>query len=580
MPDFGDLPGRHPRPADYAEILTGDRRKLFALRLTIVIFAITDGWGTRTHYADDTLSYLDLGYEFLRGHWSNAVSAYWSPLYPALLTLPLALAKGQPIAEFVWVKILNIALFAVDLLAFEFLIAELWRCTAETGRDSVGRANFYMVSYVVFLWTSFRMNNVSRMTPDQLCMAALFASSALLLRLARGRQERIVYGLLGFSLGIGYLAKTVMLPLGFVLAAAAIVVSAKQNRARILLTGAALLLTAGPLIAVLTAKTGSLTIGEAGKLNYAWCVTKIQGSYLHWQGGGKTGQPLHATRLLMSQPSVYEFAGPVRTHYSPWTDPSYWYAGLRPQFSIRQQLQALYRNAHSLGGYAIRDPFLIALAVCSLWFAFFRRSAGAVFQALKPFWWLWLTPVSGTLLYLCVFVEMRYLAGFGAILALIFIVAMLEKNPGAANVIIPVLFLGALVSAVPLIYPAASRIAEYGGAVFDDQWAAARELKRLGLLPGDPVGSIGDSVQATWAHLADLRIVTEIPLRVNGEPGGEVDRFRSSGDERRREVFAAMKMTGARAVIADRSLTSPPAGEWVRLAGTSYYLHWLEDDGR
>jgi hypothetical protein len=69
--------------------------------------------------------------------------------------------------------------------------------------------------------------------------------------------------------------------------------------------------------------------------------------------------------------------------------------------------------------------------------------------------------------------------------------------------------------------------------------------------------------------------VTEIPLRVNGTPGGEVDKFRKLGSEQRGQVLAAMQATGARAVISAFVPQEVALGEWIQLAQSSYYLHWL-----
>src|SRR5207244_11393935 len=64
-----------------------------------------------------------------------------------------------------------------------------------------------------------------------------------------------------------------------------------------------------------------------------------------WQGGTPGyGKPRHPTRLIYPTPPVYEFAGPIGGTYPMWTDPSYWYTGVRARFNWHQQGHTVLKN--------------------------------------------------------------------------------------------------------------------------------------------------------------------------------------------------------------------------------------------
>src|SRR5262249_27237903 len=102
--------------------------------------------------------------------------------------------------------------------------------------------------------------------------AVVFGAAALVLRVRRlGPSPRRSLGL-GVLLGVGYLTKAVLFPLGLVvLLASALAAGGVRRAARHLaVTGGAFALVAGPFIAALSLSCARPTIGETGRLNYAW----------------------------------------------------------------------------------------------------------------------------------------------------------------------------------------------------------------------------------------------------------------------------------------------------------------------
>jgi hypothetical protein len=103
----------------------------------------------------------------------------------------------------------------------------------------------------------------------------------------------------------------------------------------------------------------------------------------------------------------------------------------------------------------------------------------------------------------------------------------------------------------------------------DAPWRIAEALGRLGVRPGDPIGFIGYSFGATFARLAKVRIVAEMPWE-------ETDRFWSLDPGGRAEVLDAFGRVGAVALVTE---VPPPAGaeqDWVELDGSGRYALMLK----
>jgi hypothetical protein len=105
----------------------------------------------------------------------------------------------------------------------------------------------------------------------------------------------------------------------------------------------------------------------------------------------------------------------------------------------------------------------------------------------------------------------------------------------------------------------------------DVQWQVADGLHRLGVQPGDPVASIGNTMYAAWPRLARVRVVAEIPRTDKGD----VEKFWSSSDDRRRQTLAALTGTGARVVVAENIPRWAPADKWQRIGNTNHYVYFM-----
>ncbi len=392
----------------------------------ILVLGLLQVWARRNEMSPDGISYIEIGWATARGGLHQIVNAYWSPLYPFLLSLVFRYFHPVVQWEFTAAHLLNFAVYAAGLASFEHFLKELILWQERTGKSEakslpVSARTFWIWGYVFFLWASYFWLGPVWVTPD-LCVAVIvYLATALLFRIRRGGGNWLAFAGLGALLGLGYLAKAAIFPVSFVFLFSAFCLSRiggasfRTTALRMLLASAVFAGFALPLVLALSATKGRPTIGDSGNIAYAEYIdgaTKI----VHWQGEPLgTGKPAHPTRKIFSDPAVFEFASPIQGSYPPWYDPSYWYDGVRPHFSLKGQLWALFRAANlylkifSKSG-ALWVVLLAVLVVGKKALAWESFASGA--------WLVILPSVTALAMYSLVLVEFRYVAPFALIAAL------------------------------------------------------------------------------------------------------------------------------------------------------------------
>src|SRR4051794_433986 len=91
-------------------------------------------WAARHSMNPDGLSYLDLASEAIRGGPANLLSAYWSPGYPAVISLAFFLVRPSPSYEFPLTHFINLLIFLAALWAFTVFIRYLLQILHGTER--------------------------------------------------------------------------------------------------------------------------------------------------------------------------------------------------------------------------------------------------------------------------------------------------------------------------------------------------------------------------------------------------------------------------------------------------------------
>ena len=535
-------------------------------------------WAGRYAMNPDGISYLDLGDALLQRDWAAATNAYWSPLYALLLGIAVHLVHPPIWWQFPLVHLVNFFIFVWSLLCFRYFMNQLlggaeYKCEQPASVESARLPRWFLRSsgYALFLWCSLDLIGIQIVTPDLLLSSWIFLLAALLVRLRR-EASGARFLLFGGLLGAAYLSKSFMFPMAFVFLLV-LFFSGQRSRRRtsnVLLAAAAFLAIATPLIAVLSQAKGRPTFSDAGRLTYAWLVSP-QTPIINAQPE-HAAELLHPTRKMMAHPPVYEFAGPIAGTYPPWYDPSYWNDGIRPQFHLRSQLQTVIR------GIGVHSRLLLSewgWLVGSLIFLLMGRRT--ILGGIREQWPLLLVTLVALGMYSLILVMPRYAAPFLAVFCFAVLAGMWRRqssNPRTVNLVAAAtLCVMLLALAQPLIAKSYRKWSEGRERNREEPVRAAEGLLRMGLHPNDRLAILGDGTSEYWARLAQVKIVAQIMLR---EGGG--DEFWRLAPEERVPVYEALAGMGARALVTWDS-TRPDLGKgWLRIAGTSYHVHFLLPD--
>src|SRR5215217_1690955 len=401
---------------------------------------------------EDGISYLDLGDAYLAGHW-KPINSVWSPVYPLILGTVLRLFRPSMQWEFTVVHLVTFCIYLVALVCFEFFWRETKRAVeaeveARGGEIILPGWAWWVSGYALFVWSSVVLIRLRTVTPDMLVAAIVYLAAALLVRIGSSHPRPATHLRFGSLLGLGYLTKAVMLPIGFVFLGAAAVLEWKQGRnLRHWLSGALIFaVIAGPLVLALSLDKRRLTFGEVGRLTYLRYVNGMP--YPHWPAAAPRGwrQPLHPARRIYDDPPVYEFRVPVLGTYPLSYDPSYWYDGVSGRFNPDGQARRLAASIRFYFDlFARGQGAMLGVVVLLLAMSIRTRRRGS--------WLGWPLALVGMgtaalVLYLPVYVEGRYLAPFivllwGGLLALVRVedVAVTRSRLRIAGFILPFLVL-------------------------------------------------------------------------------------------------------------------------------------------
>jgi hypothetical protein len=518
----------------------------------------------------DGVSYLDIASACLKGNFSALINGVWSPLYSVLLTFWLFLFRPSAPWEARIVRLFNCGALVFAACCFEYLLNGLaqYQEAIRIKEQQDGLLPPWVLratGYSLFFFASVYMTPAELVNPDVLVMAFVLLAAGLMLRIRIRKDGALSFAVLGLVLGLGYLAKTVMFPVGLAFLVGVLFAVRNFRRAtpRILLAAFLFLAVSGPFIFALSKSKGRLTFGDSGAISYAVLVNGATFA-VHWQGQPPgTGTPKHPTRKILATPPVYEYAEPIGGSYPPWTDPSYWYDGIRPHFVLAEQLRTLrnsiaaYRDTLGLL-WGIVAGFLVFL----FWGGSIRRFVNNVLQET----FLWGPAVAAMGMYALVRVEPRYLSGFIMLVWAAAFLALRIPEPGHAivrSVTLTIVVLLGFQTVLSFKKDIVTRPASGSPTV---HCAVAQDLWREGVKPGDRVAYVGAAVwYHYWAHLAQVSVVTEVASE-------GVAAFWAASPQLRAKVTDLLATTGAKAVV---SKDVPPrllADGWKEVPHTNYYV--------
>jgi hypothetical protein len=555
-----------------------------ALHLLVGAFVLAAGaleaWFGRPELFGDDISYLDVANSIHAHDWRAAFNPLWSIGYPLLLTCFKPFFAPTIHGELTAVFTLNIVIYLAAWLSFLFFLKTAATFpvphSSRLYRDGWDRPATLIPAACIFTCTQICFGRVSSIGPDQLVSCLFFLASALVLDFILQPSARNGI-LLGLTLGLGFLAKAVFLPLSVILLATALLPYRRRLRPAIALSAPlALFALMLPYAAGLSWAIGRPTIGESGALNYAFHVNRLP-HWMGWQGGPpRLRHPLHPVHLLREHPAVFAFGEPFHVTYPPQFAMHFWYDGYKHFFSPLNAIRAVATNLHALEAVLHENwPFTLAIFLCAA-LALYKP----VPHPSRPSRWvglpLWLPSLLGIALYVQVHLEGRYIAPFVAILAIavgcpIFGADLSRVDQGDtpstrfAHLGAIILIAATLLTLYPRLKPTSP----------SDQWRMAAFLVQSGLHPGDKVASVStlNDIRCTWAYAARLHIVADIGNDAYTPQDQQRDfNLFWSQPAVQQDVLRLFRQQGAAAVIVPHAQSPALNPSWQSIPGTDAWL--------
>src|SRR5260370_718582 len=175
----------------------------------VLALGLLNVWAHRNDVSPDSISYIEIAWTTVRGGVRQIVNAYWSPLYPFVLSVVFRSFRPPVQWEFTAAHVLNFALYVASFASFEFFLKELILLRDAAGESTeksfpVSPRTAWIWGYVFFLWASYFWLGPVWVTPD-LCVAALvYLATAVLFRIRRGVGGWAVFWGFGGLLGLCY----------------------------------------------------------------------------------------------------------------------------------------------------------------------------------------------------------------------------------------------------------------------------------------------------------------------------------------------------------------------------------------
>jgi hypothetical protein len=419
------------------------------------------------------------------------------------------------------------------------------------------------IAYALFLWGAIAQISLGRLRPDLLMSGILYLAVAMLCRMRRAPARWSRYMALGAILGIGYLAKAPMLPIGILILMASLgtVENWRPALKMVLASGALMLLVGSLYFLPLSLELKHLSLGESSTFNYAVHVNQVGPSWYLQDLGSARGAFLRTPEKIFLAPPAYWFQIPTPVTHPLRFDPSYWTRGVRPRFAFQSQWRAISKSSFILRK-SLKE--LDVAAIAALVLALLAGGTKRIRIAVTKLWPVWLIGLAGCAMYVLISVEPRYVGAFIVLLWFGLLAGFpLPRWHGQKTA----LLITAALVLTSFDFTWRQAHTGTGGSQSNEDFEAAQQLKTLGLRPGDLVARISLMVNDTGVE----RIL-------RAEIAGEVDNTRTSEFwalplPSQQELLRAFSTRGVVAVIAtDPRLRDDNRLEWQRLGMTRYWV--------
>lgn len=521
----------------------------------------------------DGVSYIDAADLFRAGHWLRAINCYWGPLYSLAIAGVFRVVHPTRAHEVAAAHLANLAIFILGAMAFLFFwkgfLDEIAEKNALT-RSTRNSAWWHAIGFALYTYSAFNVYTLPTMSPDLLVQACFTTAAGILLRLPRLRSKYAGMIGLGVVLGLGYLAKAIVLPFAFVFLALTFwrTGRTRQSETQLIVALVVFTVVVAPYIYAMSQHKGQLSLGDTGRLNYAWFISWNHMPQEMWDGEPSgTGVPVHAPRKIHSSPDIFEFASPIEGTYPPWFDPAYWNEGLTAPLHLGRQVRAIAINLATVVKVTLLDDRELTLCFLFLVLCVGRKAKSSVHPA-EICWPLVLLAAVGFGVYCLVHIEQRFFGAFDLFLwaALLGYAAPCFAEDRRLFRAMGISLLVAVLAANGLIIRQ-----EYSHRNDKDlNLETAEALVGNGVKPGERVAVIGSGMEAAWAQIAGVRITVSVPTSKPGLSSSPEAMFWAS-DKTLSESLEAIRATGVAAVVTQQP---PPVErqEWKRLGSTNKYL--------
>jgi hypothetical protein len=558
--------------------------------------AVIEAWSGRQYTDPDSIAYLDMSDGIVRNNWHTLINLHWSPLYPFLIGVLAKIAHPSARWELPLVHLLNLLIFVCALAAFEFMMRQLIAILVPDGSGPqselplLQRAYVWeLLGYSVFAWTTFFLaGSVRRVLTDLCVLSFVYLDAGIVLRILSKHRLMLWFVCLGAALGFGYYAKTVLFPVGLLFMVVA--VCAAGNWRRSVLPALAMVLIffviTLPLVTAVSRSAGHLTIGEAGRMEYAWLVYGQPSAFymsprLDYRKDPPNvthpeiafyGDNMAIVRILHHGPDVLQLAPQSNATYPPWSDPASFGSGLEAPFHFGDQIRTIGKSLKRCA-MVLLVPIPLTLAAYLILFFGAARTPGR-WRSILRVWPLLVVGIFCLSIYSLILIEPRYIAVFVALvwMSLLCGVQFQRSNDRSriTNIATGSLILSLTATAVGIVIYHFARPPRALQGSISEAYSVASELGKDGLRPGDVIAVVGDGGGSIgFARFARVRIDVAIPYN-------DSSKFWHISDPREKnEVYDAFREAGARMVVSDEVPPAKGFEDWHRVADTDIYVHNL-----
>ena len=215
----------------------------------------------------------------------------------------------------------------------------------------------------------------------------------------------------------------------------------------------------------------------------------------------------------------------------------------------------------AVNGQSLKEEVLgtyAALSVCLLILACYKPK-----ESIRHFaatWFCTLPTIAVIGMYLLVHLVQRFVLGFslvlwGAAFASVFVPSGLQVLARRTMLV------GILVFAVYTMPGLLHYVISQRTVSSLPDMAIAEALPQFGVLPGDPVASLGDGQEADWAYLARVSVVAEVWSMDSAQ-------FWSALPTTQKAILRSMAESGAKAVVWRTAAEQPCPPGWLPLSSS------------